>query len=155
MENRKQYKALVEVKYKELHDYSKLYNKISTEQRTKLLEEHKEAFEKDPNSVDLEAIAKNMFYMNGFYQTDIRKMQIQFVDIYNTVKYCHSDIEFSTDLEESVQALKSILQKQLFIVVDGDFKEIEEGQIDKLRSDFDKKNYYSLFEKQVKQILNG
>ena len=155
MENIEKFKLEVERKYKELQIYSKLYNSKASLQRESLMNEHKEAFKKNPDSVDISAIAKNMFYLNGFYQADIRKLQNQLLDIYTILKVVYPEITFSKDVEDVINILKTNLPKQLFVTEDGEFKEIEKGKKDELIKDFEQKQYFKMFDKQIRNILNG
>lgn len=142
-------------KYEELQTYSTTYNIKAKAQRDKLMNEHKDAFKNDPNSVDVNAIAKDMFYLNGFYQADIRKLQVQLLDIYNFSKDIAPELEFPKELDNTITILKGNLPGQMFIVVDGNFEEIEKGKVDSLTADFEKKGYYKIFEEQVKKALNA
>lgn len=155
MEIKENLKNLIDTKYLELSSFGKEFNKQAKVQRTKLMTEHKKAFDVDPESVDLEAIAKDMFYLNGFYQADIRRMQVQLVDIYNTGKFAFPDLEFSEELEATVSMLKTSLPKQLFILKDGEFIELEPGRKDELIKDYTEKKYFKLFEDKLKNLLNG
>lgn len=155
MDYAKKLKELVEKKYLELQEYSSLYSKKSTLQREKLMTEHKEAFIKNPGEVDVKAIGRDMFYLNGFYQTDIRRMQVQLLDLYILVKDVDPNIEFSKEIIDTVNILKNSLPNQLFVVKEGEFHEIEKGKIESLKKDFEEKNYHQFFEKQVMTILNA
>lgn len=148
-------KAIIQKKFNEVQEYAKLYNSQATNHREKLMSEHKDAFLLDPSSVDLETIAKDMFYLNGFYQADIRKLQVQLLEQYTFAKEIYPEITFSEDLEATVGILKSNLPRQIFIVKDGAFHEIEKGKLEQLTSDFESKGYYKLFEEQIKKILNA
>ena len=155
MDYAKKLKDLVEKKYLELQEYSSIYSKQSTAQREKLMTEHKEEFMKNPENVDIKVIARDMFYLNGFYQTDIRKMQVQLLDLYSTVKEIDPSIEFSKEILNTIGVLKGSLPNQLFIIKDGEFYEIEKGKVDTLKKDFEERNYHQFFEKQVTTILNA
>jgi hypothetical protein len=155
MDYAKKLKDLVEKKYLELQEYSSIYSKKSTAQREKLMTEHKEAFMKNPDEIDIKAITRDMFYLNGFYQTDIRKMQAQLLELYTAVKDIDPTITFSKEVENTVVILKGSLPKQLFIVKDGEFHEIEKGKVESLKKDFEERNYHQFFEKQVMTILNA
>lgn len=148
-------KSGVEKKFNELQEYTSVYNKKSKEERTKLMTEYKEEFIKNPAKVDLKAIAKDMLYINGFYQTDIRKLQVQLLDLYNFSKDVNPEIEFSKEIVDTVTILKNSLPKQLFVVEDGELKEIEKGKTEQLKEDFEKRNYFNMFEKQITSILNA
>lgn len=148
-------KSLVEKKFEELQEYSKLYNDKAKNHREKLMSEHKDAFLKDPGSLDLQTIAKEMFYLNGFYQADIRKMQVQFLEQYSIAKELNPEISFSDEIETTVGVLKANLPKQVFVVKEGKFEEIEKGKLEELTSEFESKGYYKLFEDQIKKILNA
>ena len=155
MEYRKLLKSQVEKKFDELQEYSSVYSKLSTSNRKKIMEEHKVQFAKDPSKVDIKEIARDLFYINGFYQTDIRKLQNQLLDIYTFAKDVDPEIEFSKELTDVITVLKNSLPKQLFVVTDGELQEIEEGKMEELKESFDVRGYYSIFEKQVKTILNA
>ena len=148
-------KEQVVKKYSELQNYSTVYNTRAKTQRDKLMNEHKEAFAIDPKSIDINAIAKDMFYLNGFYQADIRKLQVELLNLYTMVKDVAPKLEFPKEVETTVTILKGNLPGQIFIAVDGGFDEIESGKVDNLTKDFEEKGYYKLFEEQVKKILNA
>ena len=152
MDYLKKLKEAVEKKYSELQTYSTNYNLRAKSQREQLMNEHKEAFKNNPESIDVKAIAKDMFYLNGFYQTDIRKLQVQLLEFYALVKDIAPELEFGTEIETTIIALKGSLPGQLFVVVDGEFQEIEKGQIEKLSKDYEDRGYYKMFESQIEQI---
>jgi len=155
MSNEEKLKSVVERKFNELQEFAKEYNKKATNQREKLMKEHKVAFEKDPESVNIEEIAKDMFYLNGFYQADIRKLQTELLDYYTISKEIAPEVVFSEDIEATVGVLKANLPKQIFTLDNGEFKEIEKGKQEELIKDFEKKGYYKLFADQVKKVLNA
>lgn len=148
-------KGLVEKKFNELQEFAKLYNTQAQEQRSKLINEYKDAFKEDPNSIDMVSIAKEMFYLNGFYQADIRKMQVQLLEQYSMAKEIFPEITFNEDIETTIGILKTNLPKQIFVVKEGKFQEIEKGKVEELTADFENKGYYNLFEKQVRQVLDA
>ena len=45
--------------------------------------------------------------------------------------------------------------KKTIQVEEGELKEIEEGTVENLKKDFENRNYFSMFEKQIKSILNA
>jgi hypothetical protein len=151
----KSVKKIIEKKYNELQTYSKVYNTQSAEHRNQLMNKHKEDFLKDPNSVDLKTIAKDMFYINGFHQADIRKLQNDFIASVDMAKEIYPEITFDEDVNATIKILKTNLPRQIFVVEDNKLVEIEEGKVAKLKEDFDKKGYLEMFEKQIKQILNA
>lgn len=148
-------KGLVEKKFNELQEFAKLYNTQAQEQRSKLINEYKDAFKEDPNSIDMVSIAKEMFYLNGFYQADIRKMQVQLLEQYSMAKEIFPEITFNEDIETTIGILKTNLPKQIFVVKEGKFQEIEKGKVEELTADFENKGYYNLFEKQIRQVLDA
>ena len=148
-------KGLVEKKFNELQEFAKLYNTQAQEQRSKLVNEYKDAFKEDPNSIDMVSIAKEMFYLNGFYQADIRKMQVQLLEQYSMAKEIFPEITFNEDIETTIGILKTNLPKQIFVVKEGKFQEIEKGKVEELTADFENKGYYNLFEKQIRQVLDA
>lgn len=144
----------VNQKFKELQDYTNVYNEKAKNDREVIIEQAKEQFKKDPNSVDIEEIGRDVLFVNGFHQTDIRRLQNSLLEVYKIYRELGGDKEFSKELEETVNYLKLNLPKQIFVTKAGVFEEIEEGKLEKLTTDYKEKNYYRLFEAQVKQLLN-
>lgn len=154
MESKEIFKSIVESKYVELQKYSTKYNRKATKERETLMSKHKEAYQKNPESVDLHKIAKDMFYMNGFHQADIRKMQTSFIETYRAFKEVYPEEDLSEEVTNTAKILKENLPKQIFILKDGNFEEIEEGALEKIVNDFEEKGYYKIFEAQITNILN-
>jgi hypothetical protein len=148
-------KGLVEKKFNELQEFAKLYNTQAQEQRAKLLNEYRDAFKEDPKSIDMVSIAKEMFYLNGFYQADIRKMQVQLLEQYSMAKEIFPEMTFNEDINTTIGVLKTNLPKQIFVVEEGKFQEIEKGKVEELTADFETKGYYKIFEEQIKKVLNA
>lgn len=154
MENSEKAKSYIIKKYEELQSYSTAYNKKASTQKDKLMNTYKAEFKANPNSVDLTEVARDMFYINGFHQADIRKLQVQLLDSYILVKEIFPEVEFSKDIETTLVILKGNLQKQIFIEDEGEFEEIEKGKLDTLKKDFKDRNYFKMFEAQVKKLFN-
>lgn len=155
MEIEKRIKDVLVKKYEELQGYSNAFNSRAKKQREDIMLKHKEAFQKDPTSVDVKDIARNMFYINGFMQLDVRKLQTQLLDLYNFSKEIYPELELPEALVDTVTVLKESLQKQTFVEDSGELVEIEKGKVEKLLKDFDNKNYFNLFEAQVKTLLDA
>lgn len=155
METIDKVKERIVKKYEELQTYSTTYNAKAKAQREQLMNDYKEAFQKDPSSVNLTDIAKDMFYLNGFHQADIRKLQIQLLDIYTFSKDIFPELELPKEIDTTITILKGNLPKQIFISEDGKLKEIEKGKVDELTKEYQEKNYFKFFETQLNTILNA
>lgn len=145
---------LVVKKFSELETYTTTYNTVVSDKRSKLIKDNKEKFKKDASAVDLEGIAKNLFYLNGFHQVDIRHLQTSFLSAYNLYLELGGDVAFEETLKTSALFLKENLPKQMFITKDGGFTEIVDGAVEKAMSDFDKNKYFKLFESQIIKLFN-
>ena len=154
MKNSEKLKTIVEKKFSELQEYTSIYTKKAESQKKKLLSEIKEKFKENPEEVDVKSIAKNMFFINGFHQADIRKLQVQLLDFYNLVKEIEPKVEFNKEIVDTILVLKNSLPQQLFTVDKGELKEIEKCKVSKMKQDFEDKNYFALYEQQIKNILN-
>ena len=146
-------KQEVELRYNELQEYAKLFNTKSEKDRTEIMERHAVKFKENPEEVDTVTIAKEMLYINGFHQADIRKMQQDFLSTFVVSKKIFPELEYSEDIEKTAKVLQQALPAQVFVVDNGVFKEVEKGRREKLMSDFDEKGYFKLFEAQISKLL--
>jgi hypothetical protein len=154
METLKKVHNLVIKKYNELENYTKVYNVKAKLQREKLLEESKLKFKEDPNSVDLDKIAKELFYMNGFHHADIRQLQTSLLESYGMYKDLDGEEEFPAELNTAISLLKTSFPKLIFTIDGENFVEIVEGRLEILLKEYEEKNYFKIFEKQLVNLFN-
>lgn len=155
MENLERIKTEVLKKYEEMQDYTIQYNKISQKQKVDIIDKNREIFMKNPEDVDITSIAKDVFFVNGIHQTDIRKMQVQFIDIYDFVKSVFPEMELPEEVTNNIKVLKNNLPKQVFTLENGEFKEIEEGHVKSLIDRYEASGFLKSYEAQIKNILNA
>lgn len=154
MENSKRLKEEVEKRFRELEEYTNAFNEKATSDRRKYIEDNKLKFKEESEEVDISTIAKEYFYLNGFHQMDVRILQTEFLSAYTIYKKVFSGEELSKDIESTAKILKGSIQRQFFTLEGGEFKELEEGRKDKALKDFEDRNYFKIFEKQIKQALD-
>lgn len=147
-------KKRVEISHQELSNYTKTYTQKFEAKKKEILEKNKENFAKDPSSVDLQKVAKDVFYVSAFHQSDIRLMQANLLSIYRLYKELGGNEEFSSDIVATIALLKQSLPKQMFIERNGEFQEIEEGALEKQLQIYEERNYFKHFESQLSQMLN-
>ena len=155
MENPNQLKTLIERRFKDLQEYTAAYNKLAQKNKDEVMEKAKEQFKINPEKVDLEAIGKEVFLTSGFHQADIRKMQEGLLAAYKVYEELDGEKEFSKELIESIEFLKASLPKQFFIysTSNDEFEEVEKGRLEKAKKDYTEKNYFKIFEQQIKRAL--
>lgn len=155
MSTKESIEKIINKKFKELQEYTSTFSKKAESNREELITKYKPEFMKDNSKVDIKDLARDMFYMNGFFQADIRLLQTELLNIYNFSKELFPELEFNSELEEVIKVLKVNLNKQLYVINEGTFEEIEEGTTEKLKKNFDKNNYFSMFENKIKTLLNA
>jgi hypothetical protein len=154
MEFLEEIKRVVNSRFTELKDYTETFNKEVAKKREDVILQAKEKMKENPDSVNLEEIAYETMFLTGFHQTDIRKLQEQLLMAYDLYRELGGEEKFETDLEEAVQFLRVNLPKRIFVAKNGKFEEIEEGYLDKMKTNYKSQNYYKMFEGPLKQILS-
>jgi hypothetical protein len=145
---------LVIQKHSELEEYSTLYNKRAEVARTELIEKNKEIFKKNPEKVDLKEIAKEVFYINGFHQADIRNLQVSFLEAHTLYNQLDGVEEFPEGVSDVAGILKNNLPNQRYVVTKGSFVEVVEGSTKKMLDDYESKNYFKIFEAQISKLFD-
>ena len=138
----------------ELQQYTDVYNTQVKQKREEHITKNIDNYKKDPNSVDLGVIAKEVFYMNGFHQLDIRRLQTTFLNNYNLFKALEPEIKVSDEVEAVASILKVNLGSQMFTVSDGTFKEIIADSVKEALEKYEANNYFKLFESQILKLFN-
>lgn len=147
-------KRVVNLRFTELKEYTETFNSEVSKKREEVINKAKEDMKKDPDSVNLEDLAYETMFLTGFHQTDIRKLQEQLLMAYDLYRELGGEDTFEKDLEEAVQFLKVNLPKRIFVPKNGKFEEIEDGYLDKMKTNYKAQNYYKMFEGPLKQILS-
>jgi len=155
MENTKQITLVIERKFQELQEYTEAYNKLSQKNKEEVMDKARLQFQKNPEKVDLESIGRDIFLTSGFHQADIRKMQEGLLSAYKIFEELGIEYTFSQDLLDAISFLKSSLPKQFFAYSTSkeEFEEIEKGKLEQAKEDYTKKNYFKLFEDQIKKAI--
>lgn len=151
----KELKKLVEQKYHELQEYTVAYNIKAAKQKTDILDKAKIKFKKDPKTVDLNELARDVFLLSGFHQADIRKLQESFLSAYQVYLHLGGEEAFSEEIANTALILKNSLPKQTFNYNESSkaFEEVEEGRLEIIKKDYKEKNYFKMFERQILSIL--
>ena len=141
-------------RYNELEAYASLFNKRASKLREELIEKNKDKFLSNPTSVDIKEIAKEMFYINGFHQADIRILQTSFLDSYIMYSQLEGEEKFEEDVTKTAEILKNSLPKQRYIATKDTFDEIVSGSTEKMLKDYEDKNYFKIFESQIDRLFD-
>lgn len=72
---------------------------------------------------------------------------------YKLYRQLGGDAEFPKELEDTILYLEVNLPGQIFVCRDGSLEEIVEGNLERLLKEYKEKNYFRLFESQIKQIV--
>lgn len=147
-------KKYVERVYRDLQEYTQAYNTTTQEQRLKVFEEAKAAFKKDPESVDVETVARDTLFMGSFQQTDIRRLQQKLIIAYNIYRELGGDEKFEDDIEKAVQFLKASLPKAIFVAKNGKLEEVEKGTVERLQKDYEDRDLFRMFKPTLMQLLS-
>jgi len=139
----------------ELQKYTEVYNLQDKAKKNEYITKNLEIFKTNPESVDMKDIAKNLYYMNGFHQLDIRNLQIKFLNIYNLYKSLELKTPVSEEAEVVANILKGSLGTQMFTVDHDKFTEIIAGSVDAALKKYEDNNYFRLFETELLKLFNG
>lgn len=152
METLETLKGIVISKFTELQDYTKAYNQKAGTDRTKIMES-REILESDPDKFDVDTIGRDILFINGYHQVDIRRLQENALTAYKLYRELGGDAEFDKELMDTMGILQASLPKQLFVLENGKFVEIEEGRVDTLKQEYKSKGYFKFFEEQVRKLV--
>lgn len=153
MDTLKTLEGIVRTMYNELQEYTKTYNKKAEEDRAKLLKS-RSILESEPDNFDVDSIARDIMFINGHHQVDIRKLQESTLTAYKLYRSLGGDSEFDKEMIDTMNILQASLPKQIFVVDKGEFVEIEEGRVETLKKEYRSKGYYKYFESQVKKLMD-
>jgi hypothetical protein len=154
METLERLEKLVVKKFEELQTYTKLFNSQALTHRLDTMTKAKAQYKKDPDSVEVNELAKNLFYVQGFNQTDIRQLQITLLEAYNLYRELDGASEFTPDIIATINLLKSSFPQPIFTVENGAFVELVSGRLEGLLKDYEEKNYFKIFEAQLIKLLD-
>ena len=139
----------------ELQKYTEVYNLQDKVKKEEYITKNLAKFKDNPESVDLQDVAKNLYYMNGFHQLDIRRLQTHFLSSYIIYKELEISVPVGEDVEVVANLLKKGLGSQMFTVEHDKFREIIAGSTGAALQKYEDNNYYRLFESELSKLFNG